>query len=53
MTAVKLRCMTCQKDYEPTSPLIHTRLAQFDDWCICQECIDVAMKQKAPAKDKD
>ena len=45
----KLRCMTCQKDYEAGSPLIEQRLAHFEDTCICAECIDVAQKRKPPA----
>jgi hypothetical protein len=53
MTAT-LHCMTCLKDYEPASPMIHTRVALLDDWCICRECVDVAQKRAEPEKhDKD
>jgi hypothetical protein len=50
MSTAKARCITCHKDFEATSPLVHSRLAQFDDACICKECVDVAMKRVAPGK---
>ena len=43
-----LRCITCHKDYQPGSALIHARLATFDDACICEECVDVAQKRTPP-----
>jgi hypothetical protein len=50
MSADKLRCITCQKDFERASPLVQARLAHFEDWCICRECHDVALKTKPPGK---
>jgi hypothetical protein len=52
-TAGKRRCMTCHKDYDAGSAVIHTRPARFDDWCICQDCVDVCQKRTPPGKDKD
>jgi hypothetical protein len=46
----KLRCMTCQKDYDAGSPLIHAPLQHFEEWCICRECVDVAAKRVDPKK---
>jgi len=50
MAAEKDRCITCHKDYDATSPLIYVRLVQFGNWCICQECHDVALKAAPPGK---
>jgi rubredoxin len=52
--AAKMRCMTCHKEFDAESPAILTRLADFEDTCICRECVDVAQKRKPPAQhDKD
>ena len=46
----KLRCITCHKDYAPDATLIYSRLAAFDEWCVCQECVDLCQK-RIPAAD--
>ncbi len=48
----KLRCITCQKDYDAGSKAIHSRLAAFEEWCVCQECVDSCQKRGAPPKPK-
>jgi len=54
MAVAMMRCMICHKDFDAASPAIHTRLADFEDTCICQDCVDVAQKRKPPAQhDKD
>jgi hypothetical protein len=47
MTA-KRRCMTCHKEFDAEDPTIHSKLAHFEDWCICQDCVDVYQKRKPP-----
>jgi hypothetical protein len=49
-SAAKDRCITCEQEFERGSLLVHKRLTQFDNACICQECVDVAMKRKPPGK---
>ena len=54
MVGDKMRCMTCHKDLDAGSPSIHTRLADFENTCICHDCVDVAQNRKPPAQhDKD
>ena len=49
-TAEKLRCITCNKGYETADPIVHTRLAQFDGWCICRDCVDIYGRRKVAEK---
>jgi hypothetical protein len=44
MPETKLRCITCNKDYDPASPTIHSRLPAFEEWCVCRECVDACQK---------
>ncbi len=49
-TQAKLRCITCHKDYDVDARSIHSRLPAFDEWCVCQECVDLCQKRgPAPA----
>jgi hypothetical protein len=49
-SADKLRCMTCHKDYAAADAVVHTRLARFAGWCICQDCVDIYHKRKETGK---
>lgn len=46
----KLRCITCHKDYDVGSKAIHSRLAAFEEWCVCQECVDSCQKRTTSPK---
>jgi hypothetical protein len=43
-----LRCVTCRNTYEAEAD-IHSRLKEFDDHCICWNCVRVY--RKTPAAD--
>ncbi len=49
MTA-KRRCMTCHKEFAADDPAVHSRPAHFEEWCICQNCVDIYRKRKDPEK---
>jgi hypothetical protein len=40
-----LRCVTCNKDYAPDAKAIHSRLPDFEDWCVCWECVNFCQKR--------
>jgi hypothetical protein len=46
----KLRCITCHKDYDPQDKAIYSQLAAFEEWCVCQECVDSCQKRGTPPK---
>jgi hypothetical protein len=50
MTTGKRRCVTCQKDYDAGSPNIYAPLKEFEDWCICKECVEIYQKRKTSEK---
>jgi hypothetical protein len=53
MPVAKLRCITCHKDYDDAQAKgIHSRLAAFEEWCLCQECVDSCQKRGNPPKPK-
>lgn len=44
-TPTKLRCVTCNKDYEQGAKAIHSLLPAFEEWCVCWECVDLCQKR--------
>ena len=52
-TANKLRCVTCQKDYDAGGPGVYAPLKEFEDWCICKDCVDAYQKRKPADKGGD
>ena len=50
--ASSLRCITCHKDYDAVTPRRFIRgLPAFEEWCVCQECVDLCQK-RIPAPER-
>lgn len=48
----KVRCITCHKDYDVQAKAVYSRLAAFDEWCVCWECVDSCQKRGTQPKPK-